>query len=109
MTLRNRKPKRSLNSFMIYRIVIQNYLKANKLSYSCPIVSKLSSKLWKNEREDIKNVYKRLAKRRKPREKILGQLTVTKELRKALFLPEPQWIFLQTPNQFTTIKFDHLL
>ncbi|KAF0541703.1 hypothetical protein F8M41_005192 [Gigaspora margarita] len=54
--------KRPLNSFMIYRIVINNYLKANNIRYSNIIISKLASKLWKNESEEIKNEYKQLAK-----------------------------------------------
>ncbi|RIB19208.1 hypothetical protein C2G38_2083612 [Gigaspora rosea] len=47
---------------MIYRIVINNYLKANNIKYSNSTISKLASKLWKNESEEIKNEYKQLAK-----------------------------------------------
>ncbi|CAG8618216.1 19845_t:CDS:1, partial [Gigaspora rosea] len=41
--------------------VIHNYLKANNVKYASHIVSKLASKLWKNESTEIKNVYKKLA------------------------------------------------
>ncbi|CAG8479003.1 10901_t:CDS:1 [Dentiscutata erythropus] len=53
--------KRPLNSFMIYRIVIHNYLKANNVRCSNCIISKLASQLWRNESEEIKNEYKQLA------------------------------------------------
>ncbi|KAF0394663.1 hypothetical protein F8M41_010328 [Gigaspora margarita] len=46
---------------MIYRTVIHNYLKANNVKYPSHIISKLASKLWKNESAEIKNVYKKLA------------------------------------------------
>ncbi|KAF0458829.1 hypothetical protein F8M41_000888 [Gigaspora margarita] len=46
---------------MIYRTVVHNYFKAKNIKYSCSTVSKIASKLWKNESIDVKNAYKQLA------------------------------------------------
>ncbi|CAG8831873.1 20095_t:CDS:1, partial [Racocetra persica] len=58
--LHNKKLRNLKNSFMKYRTAIHYYLKVNNFNYSCSVVSKLSSKLWKKESKSIKNVYKRL-------------------------------------------------
>ncbi|CAG8479049.1 10904_t:CDS:1 [Dentiscutata erythropus] len=58
-----------INSFMIYRAVVHNFFKAKNIKYSCSTVSKIASKLWKNESVDVKNVYKQLAETTKYHEK----------------------------------------
>ncbi|CAG8579917.1 hypothetical protein C2G38_2189130 [Gigaspora rosea] len=55
------KKSKAINSFMIYRTVVHNYFKAKNIKYSCSTVSKIASKLWKNESIDVKNAYKQLA------------------------------------------------
>ncbi|CAG8825602.1 24317_t:CDS:1, partial [Racocetra persica] len=58
--LHQKKLRKLKNSFMKYRTVVHYYLKENNFTYSCSTVSKLVSKLWKHESENVKNIYKRL-------------------------------------------------
>ncbi|RIB12115.1 hypothetical protein C2G38_2101812 [Gigaspora rosea] len=66
--LHQKKLQKLKNSFMKYRTVIHYYLRANNSTYSCSVVSKLASKLWKNETENIKNMYKRMVDETKSEE-----------------------------------------
>ncbi|KAF0467313.1 hypothetical protein F8M41_026031 [Gigaspora margarita] len=66
--LHKKKLRKLNNSFMKYRTVIHYYFKENNSTYSCPVVSKLASKLWKNESENIKNMYKRMVDETKRKE-----------------------------------------
>ncbi|CAG8479273.1 22058_t:CDS:1 [Dentiscutata erythropus] len=75
--LHSSKLRRLRNSFIIYRTVIYYYLKVNNFTYSCSAVSKLASKLWKNESKNIKNVYKQLANEAKRSSKETGIVNCT--------------------------------
>ncbi|CAG8851629.1 36877_t:CDS:1, partial [Gigaspora margarita] len=93
-----KKFQRSPNSFIIYRTVIHNYLKANNFSLAYFTVSKLARKLWKNESESIKNAYKQLSEIKKKPSRSRAVIA-TKTLKKSLLLLGPQKILLQiTPN-----------
>ncbi|CAG8563355.1 12978_t:CDS:1 [Cetraspora pellucida] len=63
------KKNKTLNPFIIYRTVVHNYLKAKNIKYSGSTVSKIASKLWKNEYVDVKNAYKQLAETKKHHKK----------------------------------------
>ncbi|CAG8521833.1 3658_t:CDS:2 [Racocetra fulgida] len=58
--LHQKKLRKLKSSFMRYRIAVHHYLKENNFTYSCSTVSKLVSKLWKHESENVKTIYKRL-------------------------------------------------
>ncbi|CAG8801380.1 19889_t:CDS:2 [Gigaspora margarita] len=58
--LHYKKLRKLKSSFIKYRTAIHYYLKDNNFNYSCSVISKLSSKLWRKESTSIKLVYKRL-------------------------------------------------
>ncbi|CAG8820826.1 2423_t:CDS:1 [Racocetra persica] len=67
------KLKKFSNAFMVYRTATHHYLKSKNLAYSCSIVSKLASKLWKKESENIKYICKLLADEAKKNAKESGK------------------------------------
>ncbi|CAG8719242.1 10740_t:CDS:1 [Dentiscutata erythropus] len=89
--------KRPLNSFMIYRTVVHNYLKANNVKYSSNVISKLASNLWKNESAEIKNAYKKLAETTKCYKKNLKTKNITSNEKPVFLNIHSESIYVQSP------------